>query len=809
MKFKNLILAAIAVIAAAACSGKEEPLPAAGISVDKSSVELEASVSKSSVSLTATRDWVSKVTYEGTAADWLSVTPASGSASSKAQSVEITALANDGFDRSATIKFSIGLADAVVTVSQKGSKVKTYKTLADVRAYCNANGVNADSNINLPEDYLVKASFISNQAVLDNLNSNKSCYVQDETDGLNIFFAANNTFEFGDVVEIDLSKAGMKLYGGVLEVDGLALDAVTKVGTSTPAPKSVSMADYLANKYESQYITIDAPVQAKSSSATQTWYSGTANAASIYFIDADGNEFQVRSSKYATYGSENVPTGSGKISGIASTFNGSAQLYFAQASDYASLTGERFSVKAEDHSDAPATTVADFISKADKSNYYKLTGTVSNFSSNYCSFDLKDATGTIYVYSVDNKDEWSSKIKNGGTVVLAGQYDYYASKSQHEVVHAQIISFEEASVETVSCEGQVVAVSSKAFLVKTSTGFAYAFSADKAPTVKVGDNVKLSGEKSMYGSLEEVVNYTVEVVSSGTVEYPAPTSIDGAAMNTYSNMFGYVTFTGKLEISGNYYNINVNGSSKTGSLSNATGVDASLNGKIVDVTGYFIGLTGSDKYFNIILTSIKASDDQTGAGEGGSTGGGSDTPGTGDAPSLTAGENEVLHLLSKEEITAVTKDATASGTVYGDHDIASEGGKWTGNFAVSKTNDFLQMRNNNASYLTSPEYSSKVVRVVLVATESKYKNSTDFTRNIYAVPVVDPAKLPTGKTADGKSNLNYTEAEWSTNYGKTQFTSKGGAQLGEIKFNADTDQFSIISADGAVYFDAIYVFCEK
>lgn len=95
-----------------------------------------------------------------------------------------------------------------------------------------------------------------------------------------------------------------------------------------------------------------------------------------------------------------------------------------------------------DYSNAPAKTVAEFIAAADKDNYYKLTGTVSAFSATYCSFDLTDNSGKIYVYSVDNKDEWSSKISNGGTVVLAGKYEYYAKKEQHEVVNAYILSFE-------------------------------------------------------------------------------------------------------------------------------------------------------------------------------------------------------------------------------------------------------------------------------------------------------------------------------------------------------------------------------
>ena len=97
-----------------------------------------------------------------------------------------------------------------------------------------------------------------------------------------------------------------------------------------------------------------------------------------------------------------------------------------------------------DYSKAPAKTVAEFIAAADKSTYYKLTGTVSGFNAQYCSFDLTDASGSIYVYSVldSYKSEWSSKISNGGTVVIAGKYDYYDKKSQHEVVSAAILSFE-------------------------------------------------------------------------------------------------------------------------------------------------------------------------------------------------------------------------------------------------------------------------------------------------------------------------------------------------------------------------------
>ena len=65
----------------------------------------------------------------------------------------------------------------------------------------------------------------------------------------------------------------------------------------------------------------------------------------INMEDADGNSFVVFSSKYASYKSETVAQGSGKICGISSISKGVMQLIFAQTSDFAGLTGERFEVE--------------------------------------------------------------------------------------------------------------------------------------------------------------------------------------------------------------------------------------------------------------------------------------------------------------------------------------------------------------------------------------------------------------------------------------------------------------------------------
>lgn len=94
-----------------------------------------------------------------------------------------------------------------------------------------------------------------------------------------------------------------------------------------------------------------------------------------------------------------------------------------------------------DYTAFESRTVAGFIAAADAENYFRLTGTVSNYNVSSCRFDLTDDSGSIYVYSVNNSSEWSDKIKNGGTVELAGKYSYYEKDNKHEVVSAHIISY--------------------------------------------------------------------------------------------------------------------------------------------------------------------------------------------------------------------------------------------------------------------------------------------------------------------------------------------------------------------------------
>lgn len=131
-----------------------------------------------------------------------------------------------------------------------------------------------------------------------------------------------------------------------------------------------------------------------------------------------------------------------------------------------------------------SVTVQNFINRADKETYFRMTGKVSGFRADYCSFDLTDETGTIYVYSVteSSKAAWAGVIKNGGTVTIQGKYDFYASKSQHEVVDAIIESFTPVEVQTDITDATV------ADFISTASSTVYYRLTGKVSDFKTGVN---------------------------------------------------------------------------------------------------------------------------------------------------------------------------------------------------------------------------------------------------------------------------------------------------------------------------------
>ena len=177
---------------------------------------------------------------------------------------------------------------------------------------------------------------------------------------------------------------------------------------------------------------------------------------------------------------------------------------------------------------------------------------------------------------------------------------------------AEVLNSEDGSYIV---EGTIIATYARGFLIDDTTGKILVFLGQEFDgSIKVGDTVKVQGSTSVYGLMKQFgLDTTVENTGEGAVDQPTATEIDGAKLDEFADLteaqVQYVKMTGKLTVSGNYFNLEVSGASKvTGSITYPQDQEAlnALAGKNIEVTGYFIGVTGSSKkYANIMVTEFK------------------------------------------------------------------------------------------------------------------------------------------------------------------------------------------------------------
>ncbi len=484
---------------------------------------------------------------------------------------------------------------------------------------------------------------------------------------------------------------------------------ISNGGTVTLAGKY----DYYASKeqhevIEAQILSFEAGEQEDYSNAeakTVAEFIAAANKETYFKLTGTVSKFNAQycsfditdeSGSIYVYSVANKADWSSKISNGGTVTLAGKYDYYASKEQHEVIEAQILSFEAgaqEDYSNAEAKTVAEFITAANKETYFKLTGTVSKFNSQYCSFDITDESGSIYVYSVANKADWSSKISNDGTVTLAGKYDYYATKEQHEVIEAYILSFEAAAppeaqdatvAEALAADKDavlkvgpavVVASSSVGFLMAQDGAMIYVYGGNAA----VGENVTVEATRAEYQGVPQLSSPKVTVNSTGAeVTYPTAKDITSSFASYSSETREYVTFAGKLNISGNYYNITVDGStSVTGSIVKPVEDISSLNGKDVTITGYYLYHTSQGKYLYVIPTKVNDIAINGAAGGGDTPGGdtpGGDTPGeggkiswkaAGDWTGVADGAETISYKSGSITITATKASGKTKPTVNG------------------------------------------------------------------------------------------------------------------------------------------------
>ena len=433
MKLKNLFLGSFALTAmlfAQSCDDKNDgPTGAPSIELSTQTLDFEKDCGSQTIKLTATRDWnVTNVP------DWIAVDPKSGKPAENKE-VTITVLENTGMDRSQDIKFTIGFDAKTLTINQKGTgsasemivyhndfdKEKATQTdkkwpfLDSFEGWKNAKGSGAGSETYAYNAVTVRANSTSGSSYSDYSGS----------DANNLFFGSNAYF----------SVQGIKLSSEVNYTLSFGAEKYNKDNGSLFKHDEFHV--YISNDakkwVELEYAFPNGDKEGRWDLAKSNFTVPEGTSSLSIYIKAD-----LASSYRLDDLDLSVATSAGTV------------IDFSKGIDLGTGGGETPG-PGEDYTKAESKTVAEFIAAANKSTYYKLKGTVSKFNPTYCSFDLTDETGTIYVYSVADKTAWST-VKDGGIVEIAGIYDYFADKSKHEVVKAQFLSFSEptAPIEIVN-----------------------------------------------------------------------------------------------------------------------------------------------------------------------------------------------------------------------------------------------------------------------------------------------------------------------------------------------------------------------
>ena len=393
-----MILAAIA-----SCKEDNQDFGIANIGASTESVTFTKDGGEQTIRILSTRDWTAEITSTDGEVDWLVVSPASGAPSTDSVSVVFTAVPNSNEDRYATVTFKAGAVSATVSVSQPGEIARQYDAIADVRALYNGE------NVTITEDWTICGTVISNyrhakSGGLNNATSQKTMVIQDETAGITLYLAENNTdFALGDKVEVKVKDLTLQRYqNGSLQIDAVPMDRVTKLTSGQQVEaKTISASELVTGEYESQYVAVT-DVQVSDADRGKTFVEyGPADSShrSINFIARTGERFVLFSSAYSTFGKETVPEGSGTLKGIAAVYGGGTyQISITSTDDYAGLTGERF-----DEGEIPviSETTGDY-------NAWNAVGPLASFSDDFESITEK--------YQRYENDNWMFYTSDGSDI---------------------------------------------------------------------------------------------------------------------------------------------------------------------------------------------------------------------------------------------------------------------------------------------------------------------------------------------------------------------------------------------------------
>lgn len=417
------------------CEQIEQFLGEPAITIGENEMNFGVEGGEATFTLNSTRDW--KVEND---VDWVIVSPESGSASAEDQTITVTVLANSSLDRSADLKFTIGMISKYLTVNQEGPSgsadaLIVYNNDFDVEKALNNNGwPYLDTNTNLWDNKKGTGASAVTYAYGGKMSVRTSGKLSNDTGGYShyagsgmnkVFFgAATSTFminniAIGNSTNFTLSYGGQKYLQGA--DSNYSFDEM-KVYLSNDGKKwaLVNMAFPSGADIDGDWnlATADVTVPAGTSTLSIAF---VCTASSAYSID----DVLLQLSDKA---GQNIDFSTGiTIDGTTSGGNSGDNTGGSTGGD---TTGKPSSLK--------KVTVAEFLAAAEDDTWYELTGEIISIAKEtYGNFTIKDSTGEIYIYGMTNGWVGSNNqsfaqigLKVGDTVTLGTKRTSYNGTAQ-------------------------------------------------------------------------------------------------------------------------------------------------------------------------------------------------------------------------------------------------------------------------------------------------------------------------------------------------------------------------------------------
>lgn len=243
---------------------------------------------------------------------------------------------------------------------------------------------------------------------------------------------------------------------------------------------------------------------------------------------------------------------------------------------------------------------------------------------------LIDQDGYMFCVEADSND---GKAREATITFTDGNKSVTVTvKQEGKAITSISEALESADATAVKFENVTVAATyAKGVLVTDGSAYILVYKGSEISDAVIGSVVTVEGTMGTYGGLRQVASPTVEIKGSTNYQHPTAKVFDADDFAAFisSPSVKYVEYTGTLNISGNYYNVKIEGTeNQEGSISypKSGAINADDNGKKITVHGYTIGVSGN-KYVNTMLVNYNVvtggdeDEDEDEDNTGGNTGG--------------------------------------------------------------------------------------------------------------------------------------------------------------------------------------------